>query len=264
VHDFDIKKDIAQVEAVAVAMGDKIKIGVDANQAWRVTIVNDAPLWDLTRAKNFADACADLGVAWLEEPLPMDAYDDQAALAAYSRVPISGGELHTNGFAELKMMIERKCYHIFQPDAIMTGGIAQTMEVARLCREHGLLYTPHTWTNGIGFAVNLQLMLASGFNGHKPLEYPLNPPSWVVDKRDGLLVEKFLHDRGVLNPPRLPGLGFEINEKELGKYGKRFFNMGRLGLKMFAVRDKGLMTAMKIDRNRKKYGVNAKKKRSLR
>jgi L-alanine-DL-glutamate epimerase-like enolase superfamily enzyme len=260
VHDFDLKKDIAQVEAVTKAMGDKIKIGVDVNQAWRVTIVNDAPLWDLARAKNFADACADLGVAWIEEPLPMDAFEDQAALAAYSKVPISGGELHTNGFPELKMMIEKRCYNIFQPDAIMTGGIAQTMEVAKLCRKHDLIYTPHTWTNGIGFAVNLQLMLSSGFNGKKPLEYPLNPPSWVVNKRDGLLVEKYNHEKGILNPPNRPGLGFEIDFNALRKYGRRFFRMGPIGLKIFAVRDKGLKTALEIDRNRKRFGVKPKTK----
>lgn len=259
VHDFDVQKDIKQVEAVCKSMGDKMKIGVDANQAWRVTIVNDAPLWDLERAKYFADACADLGVAWIEEPLPMDDYEAQAALTEYSRVPISGAELHTSGLPEIKMMIERKCYDIYQPDAIMTGGIHQTMEVVKLCKKHGVVYTPHTWTNGIGFAVNLQLMLASGFADQKPLEYPLSPPSWTVEKRDTLLQEPFHHDKGTLAPPTLPGLGFQINRRELKKYGKRFFKMGRLGLKFYAVRDKGLKTALEIDRNRKAYGVKSKR-----
>ena len=259
VHDFDVKKDIKQVEAVCKAMGDKMKIGVDVNQAWRVTIVNDAPLWDLDRAKYFADACADLGVGWIEEPLPMDAFEDLTELAAYSKVPISGGELHSRGLPELKMMIERKCYNIFQPDAIMSGGISQCLEVAKLCEEHGLLFTPHTWTNGVGFAVNLQVMLASGFVGKKPLEYPLNPPSWIVEKRDGLLTKPFHHNKGMLDPPTGPGLGIKIDQAQLNKYGKRFFNMGRLGLKIFAVRDKGLKTAMEIDKNRKMYGVNKDK-----
>src|SRR5688500_10056978 len=165
--------DERQVTGVAAAVGDRMSIGVDANQAWRVTAVADAPRWDLERAKRFADVCADAGVSWLEEPLPMDAYDDLRALSTYSRVPIAGGELHTSGLPELKMMIERKCYSIFQPDAIFTGGIAQTWEIIRLCREHGLRYTPHTWTNGVGFAVNLQLMVASGST--KELEYPIDP-----------------------------------------------------------------------------------------
>lgn len=43
----------------------------------------------------------------------MDNYEDQAELAAYSKVPISGGELHSQGYSELKMMIEKKCYNIF-------------------------------------------------------------------------------------------------------------------------------------------------------
>jgi len=254
VHDFDVEKDIKQVEAVCKAMGDKIKIGVDANQAWRFTAVGDAPLWDLDRAKYFADACADLGVTWIEEPLPMDAFSDLTELTSYSKVPISGGEMHARGLPELKMMIERKCYDIFQPDAIYCGGISQCLEVAKLCKGRGLLFTPHTWTNGVGFAVNLQVMLASGFVEKKPFEYPINPPSWVVEKRDGLLTKVFHHNKGVLDPPTGPGLGISIDKSKLRKYGKHFFNMGKLGLAISFVRDKGVKTAMEVDKNRKKYG----------
>ena len=45
IHDFDLNKDIEQVKIVADALGDKMEIGVDVNQAWRVTIVNDAPFY---------------------------------------------------------------------------------------------------------------------------------------------------------------------------------------------------------------------------
>ena len=251
VHDFDEAVDIRQVEQTVKAVGDRMKIGVDVNQAWRVTAIADAPRWDLERAKRFADACADLGVSWIEEPLAMDDYAGQAALTEYSRVPISGGELHTAGLPELKMMIERRCYDIFQPDAMFTGGIAQTIEVARLCREHGLLYTPHTWTNGIGFAVNLQLMLASGFAGDKELEYPINPPGWVESARDGLLTEPFMHRRGELDPPRLPGLGFRIDKRALRRHGKRIFVMDKKRLIYYALRDRGLKSAREIDQQRR-------------
>ncbi len=251
VHDFDEAVDIEQVHGTARAVGDKMKIGVDANQGWRVTIIGDAPLWDLERAKRFADACADCGVAWLEEPLPMDGYDELTALTAYSRVPISGGEIHTGGLPELKMMIERKCYDIFQPDAIFTGGIAHTLEVARLAREHGLLYTPHTWTNGIGFAVNLQVMAASGFVGEKEVEYPLNPPGWTVEGRDGILEEPFFHDRGKIDTPTGPGLGFTIDRRALRRYGKRFFVMDRKRLVWFSIRTRGIQVSREIDAARR-------------
>ena len=247
----DPRVDERQVVETAKALGGRMKLGVDVNQAWRVTAIGPAPLWDLERAQRFSDVCADAGYAWVEEPLPMDAYDDLAALTRVSRVPISGGELHTGGLPELRMMIERKCYSVFQPDAIFTGGIAQTLEVAKLCRQHGLGYTPHTWTNGIGFAVNLQLLAASGFAGEKQLEYPLDPPGWVPEARDGILTQPFSHDRGQLTVPSTPGLGFEIDPRALAKHGERFFVMDKKRLVWFSLKTRGLKASMEIDKARK-------------
>ncbi len=251
VHDFDEAVDIRQVMETARAVGDRVKIAVDANQGWRVTIVGDSPLWDLERAKRFADACAEVGVAWIEEPLAMDAYEDLSALTTYSRVPIAGGELHSSGLPELRTMIERRCYNIFQPDALFTGGIAQTWEVIQLCREHGLAYSPHTWTNGIGFAVNLQLFAASGYTDERELEYPLAPPGWTVEARDGILEEPFDHHRGTLETPTSPGLGFTLDRKALARWGKRFFVMDRKRLIWFSLRHRGIKASKEIDRARR-------------
>jgi len=251
VHDFDEGADIRQVVKTAEAVGDRLKIAVDANQGWRVTIIADSPLWDLARAKRFADACAGVDVAWIEEPLSMTGYEDLSALTKYSRVPIAGGELHSSGLPELQMMIDRRCYDVFQPDALFTGGIAQTMEIARLCRRHGLGYSPHTWTNGIGFAVNLQLFAASGFAEERELEYPLNPPGWTVEARDGILEQPFHHDRGTIRTPSSPGLGFTIDRRALARFGKRFFVMDHKRLVWFSLRTRGLKASREIDRARK-------------
>jgi L-alanine-DL-glutamate epimerase-like enolase superfamily enzyme len=250
VHE-DEASDIRHVERVCAAMGDKMKIGVDANQAWRVTIVADSPLWDLARAKRFADACAGAGISWIEEPLAMDAWDEQAALREYSKVPIAGGELHTGGLPELRMMIRRGCYDIYQPDAIFTGGIAQTIEVARLCREHGVLYTPHTWTNGIGFAVNLQLVGAAGFADEKALEYPYAPPGWTIEGRDGILEQPFTHTRGKLQMPTTPGLGISLDRRAMRRWAKRFFVMDKARLVFYSLRDRGIRASREIDAARK-------------
>lgn len=247
VHE-DEAADVLQVKETCAAVGDLMSIGVDANQAWRVNAIADAPLWDLERAKRFADACAESGVAWIEEPLPMDAYDDLAALTSYSRVPIAGGELHTSGYPELKMMIERKCYSILQPDAVFTGGIAQTWRLIQACRAAGLTYTPHTWTNGVGFAVNLQLMAASGFHETKDLEFPLDPPGWVPEARDSMLERPFVHSNGRLRTPTEPGLGITIDRAALRKHGSRFFAMNRRRLAFFALRDRGLKAAREMDK----------------
>lgn len=243
----DETSDLRQVRETTAAVGDQMMISVDANQAWLVTALAEAPLWDLPRAKRFADACADAGIAWIEEPLPMDAYADQAALTAYSRVPIAGGELHTSGYPELAMMIDRRCYTIFQPDAIFTGGIYQTTRVVGRCRRHGLTYTPHTWTNGVGFAVNLQMVAASGFAASTRLEYPYDPPGWTPEGRDAMLEQPFTHERGALTVPDTPGLGVTIDRRALRRYGTRFFMMDRKRLMLFALRDRGLRTAREMD-----------------
>jgi D-galactarolactone cycloisomerase len=149
-------------------------------------------------------------------------------------------------------MIEKHCYDIFQPDATFTGGIAQTFEVSKLCRQHGLKFTPHTWTNGIGFAINLQLLAASGFEMETELEYPINPPGWTVEARDGVLEKPFDHDRGMLEVPSEPGLGFRVNQAALRKYGKRYFVMDRKRLVWFSLRTRGLGVSRVIRREQKK------------
>ena len=79
-----------------------MELGVDANQGWRVALIDDAPLWTLERATDFARACAELDIAWLEEPLDMYAYDELAELRRRSSVPIAGGELN-GGWHEFKV-----------------------------------------------------------------------------------------------------------------------------------------------------------------
>jgi D-galactarolactone cycloisomerase len=255
IHDFDEKVDMKQLEAVCKAFGKKMKIGVDANQGWRVTVVDDAPLWDLPRAKRFADACAGLGISWIEEPLPMDDYGAIAALTKYSKVPIAGGELHSQGFPELKTMVDLGCYHVFQPDATFTGGIQQTKALMDYCLANGRKYTPHTWTNGIGFAVNMQLFAANPDRDAMHLEFPYHPPSWIPELRDGILKQTWMPGSdGMLELPSAPGLGFEIDWRKVRKYGHRFFKMNRFTLAYYVIKDKGLRTALELAKKKKAKG----------
>lgn len=223
VHDFDEAVDIRQVQQPARALAGRMKFSVDCNQAARFFANGTGPIWDLARAKRFVDACHDVGIAWVEEPLMMEWYAQLAELAAYSRVPVAGGEIHTSGLPELSEMIDKRCYHIFQPDAVWTGGIAQTFEIARRARKAGLGFTAHSWTNGIGFAINMQLMAASGFAGELPFEFPVCPPGWPHGAGDRLLTEPWRHERGTLQVPSKPGLGFDIDEDALSYYGRCFF-----------------------------------------
>lgn len=248
VHDFDISKDIEVVEATREHLGEDFIIGVDANQGWRVTLIDDAPLWDLDRATEFARACEEHGVSWLEEPLDMHAYDELAELRKRTSVKIAGCELNI-GWQEAKIFLEKGSFDIYQPDAVFCGGLATSKRIYEACLERGLEYTPHTWTNGVGFLVNLSAFAA--YPERKMLEYPFEPPGWVPKYRDGILTEPItVRSNGTVAIPQEPGLGINIDPKRLKKYGRRFYKMSSLKLAIKTIRKKGLKTALELKKKK--------------
>lgn len=250
VHDWTLEEDIAQIRETRQGVGPEVVLGVDANQAWRVAVVADAPRWDYQRALAFCREAEAQNVRWVEEPLPMDDYDGLARLRGEVKVAISGGELNNQGLPEFKVMLEKGCYDWYQPDAVFTGGISGTWQIIRRVTAAGYKYSPHTWTNGIGFAINLQLHAASPSREHTYLEYPYNPPSWVPEARDGILREPWTHEGGLLTLPTAPGLGFEIDPKALSRHGRHFFRATKVRMALHAVRDKGLRTARELGKVR--------------
>lgn len=250
VKNVELADDIRHIETVARGIDGRMQLGVDANQGWLVSIVDRVPAWDLARAENFARACADNGLLWLEEPLDQRDYDGNAALKRVSPVKIAGAELNY-GWDEIKIMLEKDCFDVYQPDATFAGGIAQVRQVIDACRLKGRQFSPHTWTNGIGFYISWNLYLADP-DDSLPLEYPLEEPSWIPEFREGI-IDPIVPDReGRLQPFTRPGLGFEIDEKLLKRYGKRFFRLTEFGLKLKVIREKGLKAALDIKKRKER------------
>jgi L-alanine-DL-glutamate epimerase-like enolase superfamily enzyme len=213
-----------------------------------VSIVDRLPAWDLKRATEFAAACHTNAFSWLEEPLDWHDYDGLAALKKRSNVKIAGAELN-HGWDEIKIMFEKDCFDIYQPDATFAGGIAQVMKVIDACCKRDRIYSPHTWTNGIGFHVNWNLALADP-KGQHPLEFPLEEPGWIPEFREGIIDPILPDANGMLPPFRKPGLGFEIDRQRMRKYGKRFFKLSETGFKISVVREKGIRAALEIKKRK--------------
>ena len=250
VHDHDPQKDIEQIRVVREAVGDSMVLGVDANQGWPVTIIEKPPIWDLERALEFARACEEYDMAWLEEPLDMYAFDEMAALRRQTKTAIAGGEL-TPGWHEHKILFEKESLDIYQPDSTFSG-VDTAVKVMQEALGRGLEFSPHTWTNGIGLAINLQI--AAACPKKKAVEFPYEPPAWIPQYRDGIMAEHFNIDKeGYINLPDKPGLGFEIDEKALSRYGRKFFDMTPRGLAVKTIRQRGLFSALKLAK-RKKQG----------
>jgi L-alanine-DL-glutamate epimerase-like enolase superfamily enzyme len=244
VRNAELKEDVRHIEIIRKGMGDDFGLGVDANQGWLVSIVSRVPAWDLKRATDFAHACHDNQIDWLEEPLDSKDYKGNATLRNTTDIKISGAEL-SYGWDEIKIMFEKDCFDVYQPDATFAGGIAQVKKVIEMCHRKQRLFSPHTWTNGIGFYINWNMALCDREN-KLPLEYPLEEPSWTPEYRDGIIEPIIPDSNGRLHPFTRPGLGFKIDEKLLRKYGKRFFKLSEFGLKVKVIREKGLKAAFEL------------------
>lgn len=216
-HHEDPRNDIQVVEAVRKAVGDAIEIMVDANQGWRMPWDTAAP-WDLKRAYQVARELEELGVFWLEEPLPCHDFDAMARLREMVGIRIAGGEMNRR-WHDFREMSRRGSLDVYQPDICLCGGITLTRKIAEMVQADGAWFSPHTWTNGIGVIANLHLACAVSRAPY--LEYPFDPPAWTPERRDFLLSEVdrlWVNDEGYLEIPDKPGFGFEIDMEMISTY----------------------------------------------
>ena len=198
---------LARVAAVRDAVGDEMEVMVDLNQGWRMPgdVTPPAPYGDVRR---FADGLAAYGVRWLEEPLHGEDVSGLARLRDETAVPLAGGEMARTP-ALLDAYLEAGALDVLQPDAVLAVGIARARDLPRNALGQGLVFTPHTWTNGIGLLANLHL--TAGVGGGPFLEYPYDPPGWTPERRDFMLAAPTVPDAdGYLAVPDASGLGIEL------------------------------------------------------
>jgi len=213
-HRGDWHDDVRALESVRARVGDRVQLLVDCNQGWRLPWDTEPP-WTLKDALTVARELERLGIYWMEEPLHRADYDGMRALRQASDVRLAAGEM-TRALHELREVITRGCADVLQPDAALVGGISGLRRIAVMTQEHGLTFTPHTWTNGMGVWANAHL--AAGFAESPFLEYPFDPPDWDLDRRDYLLAEPLKVDRdGYINLGSAPGMGYALNETLLAQ-----------------------------------------------
>jgi L-alanine-DL-glutamate epimerase-like enolase superfamily enzyme len=192
------QRDVASVEAARKALGDGVRLMVDAAGAWT--------------AREALDACrafAALGVHWVEEPLArMDDYDGLRWLRDRAGLRIAAGENEYThwGFRE---MIERRAVDVVQPDVIKAGGLLACRRIAALADAFDHEISPHSFYYGPGIAATLQFCAATArtqsveINPH-PLE------SWFMDP-------PLRPENGTLPVPTAPGLGVTVDPERLAR-----------------------------------------------
>ncbi len=214
----DVAGGLAAVRATRRAVGDDVGIMVDLNQWWRmpgdITAALDAPA-----VRRLAAELAELGVLWLEEPLPARDTAGMRALRDQTGIRVAGGEMaRTPG--ELLDALAAGALDVIQPDVVLAVGMLRARTVAELAMLGNHWFTPHTWTNGLGLLANLHV--AAGVGGGPYLEFPYDPPGWTEQRRDFFLGSPLLIDAGgFLAVPDRPGLGAEIDEAAVARWARR-------------------------------------------
>jgi L-alanine-DL-glutamate epimerase-like enolase superfamily enzyme len=128
-------------------------------------------------------------------------------------VRVAGGEMAREAH-DLRELVLRECLDVIQPDVALAGGITGVRQIAQLAQSRGVIFTPHTWTNGMGVVANAHL--AAGLGGSPFLEFPYDPPEWSLERRDFPMLAPFAaDDAGWLDLGDAPGLGYEVDEAML-------------------------------------------------
>lgn len=197
---FDLDRDIKIVRAVRQELGKDFIVMTDANQGYSVDV-------GIKAAQAFADA----GAFWLEEPLFVEDIEGHALLRERGNTPIAVGEnLHmTYGFENF---IVRGAVDFIQPDVARAGGISEIRKITALAAKHHVPVSFHTWGDGVALAASVHLSAALQDCILMELDYTYNP------LREELLREPFKLTNGYLTPSDKPGLGIELNPEALQRF----------------------------------------------
>ena len=177
-----IAEDVARLSKVRAAVGDAFELMVDANQAFTVS-----------EARRRAHAYRDLGLAWLEEPLPAEDLGGHVELAAVAPMPIAVGEsiYHPSHFREY---LARGACSIVQVDCARIGGITPWLKVAHLAETFNVAVCPH-------FLMELHVSLTAAVPNGAWVEY--------IPQLDSITSSRITLKDGHAVPPQAPGLGIE-------------------------------------------------------
>lgn len=202
------KLDLARVAAVRKAIGDDIRLMVDANHCFSVPA-----------AIRLGRELEQLNVEWFEEPISPEDLDGYVEVSRALDMAVAGGENEYTrwGFRDI---VSRKAMDIVQPDVCAAGGLSECRKIATLAITHGVECVPHAWGSIIGVAATLHFIAALP---DQPPSFRPMPPLFEFEQcenpfRDDLGVEPIVQERGIVAIPTGPGLGIDINRKVLEKY----------------------------------------------
>jgi L-alanine-DL-glutamate epimerase-like enolase superfamily enzyme len=187
----DPQEDVERVGKVRKAVGDNIKLMIDANQSWTV----DEAIRRLKPLEKF-------DLVWIEEPLLATDVQGFRHLGEHTIIPRAGGEsLYDPAF--FYENIREGALDILQPDIARVGGITPAMQVCGMAEAANLKVAPHV-------SPELSLTVAAAVTNSMFIEY--------IPQMEPVLKRKIKVVDGNAILPDVPGHGIEFNEEALRRY----------------------------------------------
>ena len=137
--DDSTRRDLAMIPLTRKTFGDGMTIYADANGSY------DGPM-----SLRIGRLMQEHRLAFLEEPVPFDFYDETKAIADALPIPVAGGEQESS-LRRFRWMIEHRCVDVVQPDLLYFGGFVRSIRVARMAAAAGMPCTPHMSGGGLGY-----------------------------------------------------------------------------------------------------------------
>jgi len=188
----EAKADIEALRAVKRAIGTKVILMVDFNQALTTA--------EAIRRGRLIDE--EGGVLWIEEPIRADDYAGCAKVAREVATPIQIGE-NFMGPEQMAQAVAARCCDYAMPDAQRIGGVTGWMRAAALAQGAGLEMSSHLFPEA-----SVQLLAVTP-TCHW-LEY--------VDWANPVLEAPVRIEKGRAVGIAGPGLGMKWNEKAVRKF----------------------------------------------
>jgi L-alanine-DL-glutamate epimerase-like enolase superfamily enzyme len=191
--------DAERVGRIRRAVGKDVAIMLDANQGW-----------NLPTAVRAAQLCEPHDVFWLEDPMPW--FDERRTLARLkeaTRIPIAAGETEYTPFG-LRTLVAEGLVDYLIIDATWAGGLTTWRKAAVLAELYHIPMAAHHDPQ-----IHVHAIAAS------PTGFILE--SFADASRDPLWFELFRERPqivdGFMAVPDQPGLGLELRDDTLEKYG---------------------------------------------